>query len=131
MCGTRPQLPHRFCSGLMLYVPIWSYSTAVGSFLSCRATLAQSSNRPDIKIRGQLARDFMPHSLKAFAYVVNTLRTALRPTGVIVFSSSRLGTRPSFSANPWIVALISSLVIALSPVKAHLAGGSDFSFGPI
>jgi hypothetical protein len=101
----------------------------VGSFCICLATVAQSPNSESIPMRCFLFAS-IPHAISAFVKVVKWLRTALRPTGVIVFISVRVGTRPSFCANPWISVIISSLLIAFSPVKAFVGLGFVAQAGP-
>src|SRR6185312_4954666 len=120
MCGTRFQVPQRVTIAFVLYIPFSSYSIDVGSFCICRARFAQSPKSESIPIRCFLFAS-IPHAISAFVKVVKWLRTALRPTGVIVFNSVSVGTRPSFCANPWIAAIISSLLIAFSPVETRVA----------
>ena len=120
MCGTRFQVPQRATIAFALYVPFSSYSIDVGSFCICLARFAQSPKSESIPMRCFLFAS-IPHAISAFVKVVKWLRTALRPTGVIVFISVRVGTRPSFCASPWISTIISSLLIAFSPIKARVA----------
>src|SRR5215831_3092486 len=127
MWGTFFQLPQRASIAFALWVPFSSYSVDVGSFCICLATMAQSPNSESIPRRCFLFAS-IPHAISAFVYVVKLLRTHLRPTGVIVFNSVRVGTRPSLFANPWIAVIISSLLIAFfSSRKMFL----DRSLGPV